>query len=84
MMNYIEIIKIFGPVAAIALFLVWVIFIFLRRTADKLDATDTFVRNELVALTKEATIKIAEGNKIIETNTVVLSASNEIILKYKN
>jgi hypothetical protein len=84
MMNYLEIIKIFGPVAAIALFLVWVIFIFLRRTADKLDATDTFVRHELSALTKEATIKMAENNKIIETNTLVLRETGEIILRLNN
>ncbi len=83
-MEYIEIVKIFGPLAAIALFLVWVLFIFSRRTADKLDKTDEFVRNELVSIAAKYAAGKAESNKIIEINTSALKESSNVILKWNN
>ena len=83
-MEYIEIVKIFGPLAAIALFLVWVMFVFLRRTADKLDKTDEFVRTELVLIASKYSANSAEGNKIIEANTEALKQSTNTLLKWNN
>ena len=84
MMSYVEIIKVFGPLAAIALFLVWVLFTIQKKTADKLDLTDNFVRNELVKLTSKSTIHIAESNKIIEVNTATIKKANQTMLNCKN